>query len=175
MAIIYPAVREKSAFFAQQFTMPKTSVGLIMFRRRAGKLEVLLVHPGGPFFAKKDLGAWSIPKGEPNAGEDPLVAAQREFVEETGFVASPPFVELAPAKQKGGKIVHCWAFEGDCDLTKFVSNTFEMEWPPNSGRRVSFPEADRAALFELAEAKLKINSAQAAFLDELATRLAADA
>jgi predicted NUDIX family NTP pyrophosphohydrolase len=110
-----------------------------MYRVRNGQLEVLLVHPGGPFFAKKDEGAWSIPKGEPDAGEELFDAAQREFEEETGFKAAPPFIELSPITQKGGKVVHAWAFAGDCDSAQLRSNSFMLEWPPRSGRTQEFP------------------------------------
>jgi len=138
-----------------------------MYRRRGGVLEVFLVHPGGPFFAKKDIGVWSIPKGELDEGEDALAAARREFEEETGFTAVGAFVPLAPVVQKGGKIVQAWAVEGDCDPEKMKSNTFEIEWPPRSGRRQEFPEADHCGWFSINEAKRKINPAQAGFLAEL--------
>jgi len=117
----------------------KQSAGLLMYRRRDGRMEVFLVHPGGPFWAKKDAAAWSIPKGEFAADEDPLAAAQREFAEETGLTPSGPFTALTPIKQTGGKIVQAWAVEGDCDPAAVRSNTFTMEWPPRSGRRQEFP------------------------------------
>jgi predicted NUDIX family NTP pyrophosphohydrolase len=139
-----------------------------MFRRRAGALEVLLVHPGGPFWAKKDLGAWTIPKGEIAEGEDELAAARREFEEETGIVPKGPFHLLGSVSQKAGKIVHAWAFEGDCDPAGVRSNTFEMEWPPRSGQRRVFPEVDRAGWLSLAAAREKINPGQAPLLDALA-------
>jgi predicted NUDIX family NTP pyrophosphohydrolase len=150
----------------------KVSAGLVIYRRRP-ELEVLLVHPGGPFFAKKDLGAWSIPKGEAAEGEDLLVAARREVLEETGHEASGPFVELAPIRQKAGKLVHAWACEGDFDPAGIASNTFSMEWPPRSGRRAEFPEIDRADFFNLDTARRKINPAQVLLLDELARKIAA--
>lgn len=150
-----------------------TSAGLLMYRRRDGRLEVLLVHPGGPFFAKKDRGAWSVPKGLVEPGEDPLETACRELTEETGLSATGPFVPLGHVRQRSGKVVHAWAFEGDCDPDAIRSNTFEMEWPPRSGRRARFPEVDRAAFFGLTEAGERINPAQAAFLDRLEQALQA--
>ncbi len=150
----------------------KLSAGLLMYRLCEGVCEVLLGHPGGPFFQKKDAGAWSIPKGEIEADEDYLDAAKREFQEETGLVAEGPFIELTPIKQKGGKVVHAWAFAGDCDPAAIVSNTFPMEWPPRSGRQVEFPEIDRAEFFDFATARQKINAAQAALLDELVEKIA---
>lgn len=151
--------------------MPRLSAGLVMFRIRERTLEVLLAHPGGPYFAKKDDGSWSIPKGEPNATEDLLVTAQREFEEETSLKPQGPFLPLKPIKQKGGKIVHAWAFEGDCDPAAVRSNTFTMEWPPRSGRQQEFPEIDRAAFFNLAMARTKIKAGQEALLEELETLL----
>lgn len=150
--------------------MPKRSAGLLMYRRK-DVLEVLLVHPGGPFWAKKDLGAWSIPKGEYTADEEPLAAARREFEEETGFPASGDFRELGELKQPGGKIVSAWAFEGDCDATKLHSNTFVMEWPPRSGRQVEFPEVDRAAWYSIDEARQRLLPGQRVFLERLTTRI----
>jgi predicted NUDIX family NTP pyrophosphohydrolase len=147
--------------------MKRTSAGLLMFRRRNEILEVFLVHPGGPFFAKKDLGAWSIPKGEIDEGEKPLATARREFEEETGFTAEGTFLQLTPVTQKGGKVVQAWAFEGDCDPAQMESNSFTMEWPPHSGEQQEFPEVDRAGWFTIEEAGKKINQAQAAFLEEL--------
>jgi predicted NUDIX family NTP pyrophosphohydrolase len=152
--------------------MPKTSAGLLMYRLRNGELEFLLVHPGGPFFRNKDAGAWSIPKGEIEAGEELLGAAQREFAEETGFPPMPPFLELSPVTQKGGKIVHAWAFAGDCDPSQLRSNTFKMEWPPRSGQMREFPEMDRAGWFALAGAKLKIKAAQIPLLEEFSQKIA---
>jgi predicted NUDIX family NTP pyrophosphohydrolase len=147
--------------------MPRTSAGLMMFRRREGGLEVLLVHPGGPFWAKKDLGAWTIPKGEVAEGEDALAAARREFEEETGVRPEGPFRPLGAVKQKAGKLVHAWAFEGDCDPAAIRSNTFRVEWPPRSGEWRTFPEVDRAEWFDLAEARRRINPAQVGLLDAL--------
>jgi predicted NUDIX family NTP pyrophosphohydrolase len=146
--------------------MPKTSAALLMYRVRDGELEFLLVHPGGPFWQRKDAGAWTVPKGEVEPGEDLLAAARREFEEELGFQPHGSFVELAPVQQKGGKIIHAWAFEGDYDPAKIKSNSFTMEWPPRSGRTQEFPEIDRAAFFKLTEAKEKINPAQIPLLEE---------
>ena len=150
--------------------MPRRSAGLLMYRRSAGTLEVLLVHPGGPFWMKKDAGAWSIPKGEYEAGEEALAAAAREFQEETGLVARGPYTPLTPIRQPGGKVVEAWAFEGDCDAESLKSTTFSLEWPRGSGRRQEFPEVDRAGWFGLDEARRKILPAQAALLDELASK-----
>lgn len=147
--------------------MPRVSAGLLMYRIQEGQLQVLLAHPGGPFFRNKDDGAWSIPKGEIEPGEDLLEAAKREFEEETGVTPSGPFTALTPVKQKGGKIVHAWAFEGDCDPGAVVSNCFTMEWPPRSGRRIEFPEVDRADFFDPSAAKRKIKAGQEALLEEL--------
>lgn len=138
-----------------------------MFRRRSSGLEFFLVHPGGPFFQNKDLGAWSIPKGEYVDGEDALAAAKREFEEETGFAPHGAFLPLADVTQASGKIVTAWAFEGDCDAGSIRSNTFSMEWPPKSGKMRDFPEVDRGEWFSLELAKRKILKAQAAFLDRL--------
>lgn len=138
-----------------------------MFRLRPGGIEVLLVHPGGPFWAKKDLGAWSIPKGEYAPEEDPLDAARREFTEEIGVPPQGEFIALQPVKQSGGKVVTAWAFEGDCDPAGVKSNSFAMEWPPRSGRMQEFPEIDRAAWFAVEEAKQKINKGQRALLEQL--------
>ena len=147
--------------------MPRTSAGLLMVRARQGRLEVLLAHPGGPLFAKKDEGAWTIPKGELEEGEDELEAARREFEEETGVRPEGPFAKLAPVRQKGGKLVHAWACRGDCDPTAIRSNTFTLEWPPRSGRQREFPEIDRADFFPLEEARRKLNPAQAPWIDEI--------
>ncbi len=152
--------------------MTKTSAGILMYRRTGEGLEVFLVHPGGPFWAKKDLGAWSIPKGEFSGGEDPLEAAKREFREETGLDADGEFIALEPIKQPGGKWVHAWALEGDCDPHKIESNTFAMEWPPRSGRKKEFPEIDRARWFTLVEAEKRINKGQVALLEQLHRKLA---
>jgi predicted NUDIX family NTP pyrophosphohydrolase len=153
--------------------MPKVSAGLLMYRVRDGGLEVLLVHPGGPFFARKDDGVWSIPKGQLDDGEAPLDAARREFEEETGLTPAGPFRPLTPVTQKSGKVVHAWAFAGDCDPAAIHSNTVTIEWPPWSGRRSEFPEIDRAAFFGLKEARRKINPRQRPFLDELERSVAA--
>ncbi|HEV8226569.1 MAG TPA: NUDIX domain-containing protein [Methylomirabilota bacterium] len=150
--------------------MPKRSAGLLMYRRREGHVEVLLVHPGGPFWMKKDAGAWSIPKGEYDEGEDAFAAATREFQEETGLVAQGPFLPLAQARQSG-KIIQAWAFEGDCQPESLRSSTFALEWPPRSGRRQEFPEVDRAEWFGLEEARRKIIPGQVALLDELAAKV----
>jgi predicted NUDIX family NTP pyrophosphohydrolase len=148
--------------------MPKTSAGILLYtRRKDNVLRVFLVHPGGPFFAKKDEGAWSVPKGELDKGEDALAAARREFEEEIGCGLEGTFVPLAPITQKNGKIVLTWAMEGECDADTIRSNTFALEWPPKSGRVLDFPEVDRAGWFTVDEAKTKINSAQTALLDEL--------
>ena len=137
-----------------------------MYRRRVA-LEVLLVHPGGPFWRGRDAGAWTLPKGEFDDRETALDAACREFVEETGVTPRGPFVALTPVRQKAGKVVHAWAFAGDCDPTKLTSNEFTMEWPPRSGKFASFPEVDRAEFFAIAAAREQINPAQLALLDEL--------
>lgn len=151
----------------------RVSAGLLMYRRRGGALEVFLAHPGGPFFAKKDAGAWSIPKGEVEPGEELLAAARREFEEETGIHPGEPLYPLGEVKQKGGKVVHAWAFEGDWPAGSVLrSNSFELEWPPGSGRVQVLPEIDRAELFALEIARTKINPAQATFLDRLVARLA---
>ena len=138
-----------------------------MFRRGPGGLEVFLVHPGGPFFAKKDLGTWTVPKGEYGKGEDPLDAAKREFTEETGFTAQGRFEDLGTIKQAGGKVVTAWAFEGDCDPEQLVSNTCVIEWPPKSGRRMEIPEVDRGSWFSIPEARTHLKSTQEPFLDRL--------
>lgn len=147
--------------------MGKTSAGLLMFRRRHETIEVFLVHPGGPFWGKKDLGAWSISKGEYLADEDPLLAAMRELAEETGLQPGTAFIELTPIKQAGGKVVRAWAFEGDADPTVITSNSFSMEWPPHSGQQQNFPEVDRAAWFSIEEAKERILKGQVPLLVEL--------
>lgn len=147
----------------------KTSAGLLMFRKRDRSIEVLLVHPGGPFFRNKESGAWTIPKGEAAEGEDLLTRARVEFQEELGIgLGTSDWIELDTVKQKGGKIVHAWAFEGDLP-SDFVlnSNSFEMEWPPRSGRTAAFPEIDRAQFFPIEIARTKINQAQVEFLDRL--------
>jgi predicted NUDIX family NTP pyrophosphohydrolase len=144
----------------------KSTAGVLLYRRRRG-LEVFLIHPGGPFWAKKDLGAWSLPKGEISQGEQPLEAAKREFAEETGFSIAGEFHPLDPLKQPGGKLVYAWAIEGDCDPAQLKSNLFSMEWPPKSGKTQEFPEVDRGAWFDITEARRHIRSAQAGFLDQL--------
>lgn len=151
--------------------MPKKSAGLLLYRHNQGSIEVLLVHPGGPFWRNKDDGGWTIPKGEFD-DEDPLEAAKREFKEETG--SAPPdgqYIPLTPIKQKNGKIVHAWAVEGDFDPEKLNSNLFETEWPPKSGRTQKFPEVDRAEWFAPDVARQKMLSGQGAFIDELARKL----
>ena len=150
--------------------MPKRSAGLLLFRRRNHELQVLLIHPGGPLWVKKDEGAWSIPKGEIENGEDPLAAARREFNEELGSPVAGEFIELTPIRQASGKFVHAWAVEGDFDPATLTSVLFSMEWPPRSGRQQHFPEVDRAEWFTIDEAKRKINKAQIALLDQLNSR-----
>jgi predicted NUDIX family NTP pyrophosphohydrolase len=150
----------------------KRSAGLLMYRRPKGEIEVFLVHPGGPLWATKDQGAWTLPKGEYEAEEDALVAAQREFQEETGFIASDNFIELGSVRQKSGKIVIAWAFEGDCDPAELVSNTCEIEWPPHSGKRMEIPEVDRGRWYGLAEAHKYIREEQGKLLDALGQQLA---
>jgi len=152
--------------------MAKKSAGLVMYRIRGGALEVLLVHLGGPFWARKDAGAWFIPKGEIDPGEDELAAAKREFEEETGFKPSGPFIALGSVKHKSGKTVTAWAFEGDCDPSALKSNTFEMEWPPRSGKQSEFPEVDRAAFLTLDAAREKLHPAELELLGRLQTLLA---
>ena len=150
----------------------RVSAGLVLFRRRGGGLEVLLVHPGGPFFRNKDAGAWTIPKGEAAAGEDLLTRARIEFQEELGFAADGEWMPLGSVTQKGGKLVHAWAFEGDLPPKfQLTSNEFELEWPPRSGRRARFPEVDQAQFFAEAAAREKINPAQVLFLDRLVEML----
>lgn len=154
------------------FEAVKRSAGILLYRRAGDEVMVLLAHPGGPFWARKDEGAWTIPKGEFD-NEDALAAARREFAEETGAVLEGEFIALTPCTQKNGKIVHAFALEGDIDVHTIKSNTFEMEWPPHSGKRSEFPEVDRAEWFTLAAAREKINPAQRALLDELKQRLKA--
>jgi predicted NUDIX family NTP pyrophosphohydrolase len=147
----------------------KKSAGLLMYRRtEGGSLEVLLAHPGGPFWRGKDEGAWTIPKGEYDVNEAPQAAAIREFGEETGFAVSPPLLPLGEIVQKSGKRITAWAFAGDCDPAQLHSNTVEIEWPPRSGRMRSFPEIDRVEWFSLDAARRKINPAQCALLERLA-------
>jgi predicted NUDIX family NTP pyrophosphohydrolase len=152
--------------------MAATSAGLLLYRIGADAVEVLLVHPGGPFWARKDLGAWSIPKGEIDAGEEHLAAARREFREELGTDADGPATPLGVVQQAGGKWVHAWAVRGDLDPSAITSNTFEIEWPRGSGKQRTFPEVDRAVWFAIDEARRRILPAQAAFLDRLLAELA---
>jgi predicted NUDIX family NTP pyrophosphohydrolase len=147
--------------------LPKRSAGLLLYRRRNGVLEVFLAHPGGPFWVKKDLGAWTIPKGEFEPGEAPLDAARREFEEETGFKVDGQFHDLGTVTQNSGKIVAAWAVEGDCDPEKLVSNFCEIEWPPRSRGMIEIPEIDRGAWYAIDEARTKIFTAQVPFLDRL--------
>lgn len=142
-----------------------------MYRRRGKSIELFLVHFGGPYWAKKDAGAWSFPKGEYSEGEDPLAAARREFREETGLTAEGDFLPMGPIRQRGGKDICLFAVEGDCDATAIRSNTFSLEWPPRSGRRAEFPEVDRAGWFSPREASQKLARGQTAFVDDLCTRL----
>ena len=148
----------------------QTSAGLLVFRRK-GPIEVLLAHPGGPFWARKDAGVWTIPKGLVEPGEELIAAARREFTEETNLTAAGDLTALAPVNQKSGKVVHAFAVEADLDLAAFTSSTFAMEWPPRSGRRQSFPEIDRIAYFALPIAKTKIIAYQSPLLDEIEARL----
>ena len=147
--------------------MPKKSAGILLFRRVNDRPEVLLVHPGGPFWKNKDIGAWSVPKGEFDDDEEPLIAAIREVKEELGIDVAGDFIELLPQNQKSGKIVYTWALEQDTDAEAIISNTFELEWPPRSGRMIEIPEVDRAAWFPVAEAKLKIIPGQIPIIDNL--------
>ena len=151
--------------------MPKRSAGLLLYRQNHG-LEVFLVHPGGPFWAKKDLGAWSIPKGEYLDDEDPLAAARREFQEETGFTAQGDLLSLGSVQQPSGKVVSVWAVEGNCDPAHLVSNLCQIEWPPHSGRTIDIPEVDRGSWFSFDEARNRIMPAQQPFLDRLTAKLA---
>jgi predicted NUDIX family NTP pyrophosphohydrolase len=150
--------------------MPKLSAGILLYRKRGPTLEVFLVHPGGPFWRNKDAGAWSIPKGECQTGEDPLEAAKREFLEETGFTVKGEFLPLGEIKQPGGKIVTAWAVEGDYSPSALRSNTFSIEWPPKSGRQQEFPEIDRGGWFALDDAKRLIVKGQIGFIDRLLAR-----
>jgi len=151
--------------------MAKKSAGILVYRLSEGQPQILLVHPGGPFWAKKDLGAWSIPKGEYDESEKPLNAAKREFKEELGIDISGDFIELSPVKQKSGKVVQAWAIEKSLDIGDFRSNTFSVEWPPRSGKFKEFPEVDKAQWFSPEEARQKINAAQAGLVDELMQKL----
>jgi predicted NUDIX family NTP pyrophosphohydrolase len=147
--------------------MATNTAGILLYRRAAGTLEVFLVHPGGPFWAKKDAAAWSIPKGEFTDDEDALAAARREFEEETSFVLEGDFTKLEPVQQRPGKIVHAWAHEGDVDAERLMSNTFTMEWPPKSGRQAEFPEVDRGEWFPIDVAREKLTKGQLGLLDQL--------
>jgi predicted NUDIX family NTP pyrophosphohydrolase len=149
----------------------KRSAALLVYKRATDGLQVFLVHPGGPFWAKKDHGAWSIPKGEFDDGEDGLAAARREFFEEVGQQVDGAFLALTPCKQKGGKVVHAWAVEGEVDEAAVKSNEFELEWPPQSGRKARFPEVDQGRWFAIPEAKRRILASQLPILDELLTKL----
>ena len=153
--------------------MAKQSAGLVLYRHGAGALEVFLVHPGGPFWAAKDAGAWTIPKGEYTDDEPPLQAARREFTEETGFAADGPFLELGTIKQVSGKTVRAWAFEGDCNPAELKSNLCLIEWPPRSGRQLEIPEVDRGQWFSVLEASKRILKAQLPFLETLAMKIQA--
>ena len=143
------------------------SAGLLLYRRALDKLEIFLAHPGGPFWLKRDDGAWTIPKGVSDEGEDLLAAACREFEEETGIHPVGPFLSLGSIRQKAGKLVHAWAWEGDADPARITSNTMQTEWPRGSGRVLTFPEVDRCAWFQPQAARRKINHAQAEFIDRL--------
>jgi predicted NUDIX family NTP pyrophosphohydrolase len=145
----------------------KRSAGLLLYRKHKGEIEVFLVHPGGPFWAKKDQGAWTVPKGEYETDEEPLAAAQREFQEETGFMATGSFVELGSIRQKSGKTVVAWAVEGDCDPAQLTSNTCEIEWPLRSGKRIEIPEVDRGDWFSLERARAYIRAEQIPLLETL--------
>jgi predicted NUDIX family NTP pyrophosphohydrolase len=152
--------------------MAKTSAGLLMYRVERGVLEVLLVHPGGPFWAKTDLGAWFVPKGEIEPGESELAAAEREFEEETGIRPVGPYIPLGSVKHRSGKTVLAWAFRGTCDPAAVVSNTFTMEWPPRSGQQQEFPEVDGAAFLTIADARVKMHAQELDFLPRLEAILA---
>jgi predicted NUDIX family NTP pyrophosphohydrolase len=152
--------------------MAKRSSGLLMYRGHGGELQVFLAHPGGPYFAQKDDGVWTIPKGEIDPGEDPLACAKREFLEETGLAPeAAEFIPLGEIKQRGGKVVQAWAFRGEWGERELKCNTFELEWPPRSGRKHSFPEIDRAQFFAIDDARRKLNPAQVELIDRLLAKL----
>jgi len=167
--VTFSAVKFPLIIFTGKMKMQneKRSAGLLMYCYRDSELEVLLVHPGGPYWAKKDDGIWSIPKGEYSDREDPFEAAKREFQEETGYVAEGNFLALTPRRQPTGKLVSAWAVEGDCDAAAIKSNTFTIEWPPQSGKRAAFAEVDRAEWFSLEQARIKMLKGQVGFIDEL--------
>jgi predicted NUDIX family NTP pyrophosphohydrolase len=152
--------------------MPKRSAGLLLYRRYNRELEVFLVHPGGPYWAQKDQGAWSIPKGEYTEEEEAIDAARREFQEETGFPVEGELIELGEVTQPGGKVVKAWALEGECDPVRLRSNTFSMEWPPRSGRQMAFPEVDRGDWYSIKDARERLTAVQLPFLDRLIRHIA---
>jgi len=160
-------ISSNDCFDSAQKLMSKQSAGLLLFRKVSADIEILLVHPGGPYWATKDEGAWSIPKGEFDQNEDPLDAAKREFMEETGFAPSGEFIPLEAVRQTNSKTIHAWAIEGDFDPATLQSNTFSLEWPPKSGRQEQFPEVDHAAWFSMGAAKRKILKGQTPFLKQL--------
>lgn len=151
----------------------KKSAGILLYRKKAGHRQVFLVHPGGPFWKNKDAGAWSVPKGEYEEGEDPLAAARREFEEETGIAVNGDFIPLKPVKQKSGKVIFAWALEKDVEANTIVSNTFPLEWPPRSGKFIEVPEVDKGGWFDLNEAAVKILPGQVPILEELRQLLGA--
>jgi predicted NUDIX family NTP pyrophosphohydrolase len=165
--VVASRIYKKYASEENQALARKKTAGVLLYRLRNSAPEVFLVHPGGPFWVKKDLGAWSIPKGEFDEDEEPLNAAKREFQEETGFSMEGNFIGLAPRKQRSGKVIYAWALEGDCDAEAIKSNLFSIEWPPRSGNRREYPEVDRAGWFALELAKQKIVPGQIGFLEEL--------
>lgn len=169
-----PARNQQDSHMTTKKTSPSSknkSAGILLYRFQGTSPEVLLVHPGGPFWAKKDLGSWSIPKGEIGVDEQPLAAAQREMAEETGIVVAGDFIELTPVKQKSGKLVYAWGLEKDVDPAHIQSNLFEMEWPPSSGLKKAFPEIDKAAWFNLEDAHMKIIEGQRPLLLELEKKI----
>jgi predicted NUDIX family NTP pyrophosphohydrolase len=167
--------REDGRAYRQPMTkVSKRSAGLLMYRKRRCEIEVFLVHPGGPFWAKKDQGVWTIPKGEYDADEEPLAAARREFQEETGFIPNGTFIELGSVRQKGGKVVIAWAVEGDCDPAQLTSNTCQIEWPPRSGKCLEIPEIDRGSWFSSQSARTYMKPEQVPFLETLESRIVSD-